>query len=176
MVKCKKCNREIPVASNFCPRCGSKLGLEARIKKWNPTQRKATNLAKTLQGLRLQRKGIKNEADVEKQIISLLADERGFRHRWGERSDVKPVYALGFKHGPDAEVRGIALEVKYATGSRHIQQAIGQGFLYHTQYPYVMLFLVDGTKSKKIKKSLDSKDAQRFVRKLKEMGLYLIVK
>ena len=45
MVKCKKCNREIPVASNFCPRCGAKVGLEARIMKWNPTQSKATILA-----------------------------------------------------------------------------------------------------------------------------------
>lgn len=176
MVRCKSCKRETSVVSNFCPHCGGKVRLKARIKKWDPTPRKASYLARNLGSLELQTKGITKEKDVEMQMLTLLKDCEGFRHRWGGQKDVRSVEALGFKHGPDAEIRGMALEVKFTTRSRHIQQAIGQGFLYQTQYPFVMLFLVDGTKDGKIRASLETMEARRLARKLKEVGLYLIVK
>lgn len=176
MVKCKNCNRETSVVSNYCPHCGGKVRLKTRIKKWDPTTRKAAYLARNLDSLELETKGITKEKDIEMQMLQLLKDYDGFRHRWGGKRDVRSVEVLGFKHGPDAEIRGMALEVKYATRSGDLQRAIGQGLLYQTQYPFAVLFIVDGTPGKRIKSSIGTKEAKRFVRRLRKMGLYLIVK
>ncbi len=176
MVKCKSCNRETSVVSNYCPHCGGKVRLKTRIKKWDPTPRKAAYLARNLASLELETRGITKEKDIEMQMLQMLKDYDGFRHRWCGKRDVRSVEVLGFKHGPDAEIRGMALEVKYAKRSGDLQRAIGQGLLYQTQYPFAVLFIVDGTPGKRIKSSLGTKEATRFVRRLREMGLYLIVK
>lgn len=85
------------------------------------------------------------------------------------KTTINHIRFLGVQHRPDfkIEIEGsrIAVEVKLGEAGTAVREGIGQSLVYacSTDYDFVVYLLIDTSKDKKIRKSLESDVERRFV-------------